>query len=556
MYVQGRIINDYTTQQVSKISKDYDLQLDQDLSVSTTLINKQEPIKSIFPLTQKERTLINLPLTSLISELSNGHVTAVEVTKAYVKSASYAHQLTNCLTEILFQEAVDRAHELDLQFQTNGGNTIGPLHGVPISVKDEFDIKSVRTTLGLVSRADDDVISVNSPNVEILINAGAIIIAKTAVPIGAFNRKTFNNLFGVTCSSFGADLNPGGSTGGEASLVSMKGSALGIGSDLGGSIRQPCAFSGLFGLRPTSLRVPHLNQHSVVPGLESLRGVNGPIGRDIDTLRLYMRTILSSEPWRLNPHVVPLPWNEDAAAAAAAADFDLNEGVTIAVLRSDHLVVPTPPIQRAIEEVVSTFLSKKVQIIEVPEDIVLILQNLSVLAGQFMGSSGCGTLISEIEKSGEDVPYLSSLKSSKDLKTSELWGKHIERDANVSKFLHWWDQNNITAMLAPVTAQAYLFQKSDLVDHTYGPFVNVLDFPSVTFPVTKIKSVDYEYIAPEDQQLTKDSEFVLNEFLQTSGADKARFINNIPVNLQLLGFKFQEERLLKMADTLLKSLNS
>lgn len=176
------------------------------------------------------------------------------------------------LTEMLFSEAIQDAKRLDEYLQANG-QPIGPFHGVPITLKDQFDVKGYDTTLGYTGRAlkpasDDAVL------VKMLRSMGAVIIAKTNVPQSIMvserwnklpnhsneklqndisnNRQwgeTDNPLWGLTTNPMNPDYTPGGSTGGEATALYMKGSILGWGTDIGGSIRIPSHMMGLYGLR-------------------------------------------------------------------------------------------------------------------------------------------------------------------------------------------------------------------------------------------------------------------------------------------------------------------
>lgn len=85
----------------------------------------------------------------LLQKLATRQVTSLEVTTAFCKRAAIAQQVTNCLTEIFFDQALKRAQELDSQLLTNGGKPVGPLHGLPVSIKDRFDVEGLDTTVGV-----------------------------------------------------------------------------------------------------------------------------------------------------------------------------------------------------------------------------------------------------------------------------------------------------------------------------------------------------------------------------------------------------------------------
>lgn len=115
--------------------------------------------------------------TSLILALQEREYTAFEVATAFCKRAAIAQQLTNCLTEIFFDRALERAKELDAYFERTG-RPFGPLHGLPISVKDSFDIVGLDSSIGIAALANKPAIK-NAALVDILLKAGAVLYVKT-----------------------------------------------------------------------------------------------------------------------------------------------------------------------------------------------------------------------------------------------------------------------------------------------------------------------------------------------------------------------------------------
>jgi amidase len=135
------------------------------------------------------------------------------------------------LSETLFDSALKDAEALDELLKTSG-KPKGLLHGLPISIKDNFNVIGKDSTIGFVSLANDPATK-NSPLVNILKDAGAVIYVKTNVPTAMMIAETVNNLFGRTLNPLNRNLTPGGSSGGESALIVMKGSPLGVGSDIG-----------------------------------------------------------------------------------------------------------------------------------------------------------------------------------------------------------------------------------------------------------------------------------------------------------------------------------
>lgn len=165
--------------------------------------------------------------TSLLNEIRTQNLRSVEVVRAFCKRAAIAQQLVNCCTEILFEDALARAEELDRHLATTG-KTIGPLHGLPISVKDCFKIKGYDASIGVANLCFKPA-EVHSALIAQLLSLGAVLYVKTNVPATLMALDSHNNVFGRTLNPANRQLTAGGSSGGEGALIAMRGSILGIG---------------------------------------------------------------------------------------------------------------------------------------------------------------------------------------------------------------------------------------------------------------------------------------------------------------------------------------
>lgn len=191
--------------------------------------------------------------TDLVKHLANGSISCLELTTAFCKRAAIAHQLTNCLTEILFEQAMQRAKQLD--DAKARGQTIGELSGLPVTVKDSFHVKGWDSCIGITSLCDKPA-DQNSLIVDILEANGAIVIAKTTVPQTMLTADTDSIVFGRTVNAYHNKLGAAGSSGGEGVMLAMGGSPLGIGTDGAGSVRMPAFANGIIGLRTSGYRWP------------------------------------------------------------------------------------------------------------------------------------------------------------------------------------------------------------------------------------------------------------------------------------------------------------
>ena len=177
-------------------------------------------------------------------------------------------------------------------------------------------------------------------------NLGAVLYCKTSVPHTLMSGETINNIIGYTWNPKNRLLSSGGSSGGEGALIALKGSPLGFGSDIGGSIRIPAAFNGLYGLRPSSGRMPYEGVANSMDGQNTILSVIGPLSTTLSGLRLAMKSVLSQTPWLYDPLVHELPWR--AEQEGLPRDTLNKPQLCFAVMRDDKIITPYPPVNRAL----------------------------------------------------------------------------------------------------------------------------------------------------------------------------------------------------------------
>lgn len=176
-------------------------------------------------LSEKEVTITeDYTVAALLEALATSKLSALEVTLAFSKRACIAGQLTNCLTETYYDQAQERAKQLDA-LKAEGKST-GPLHGLPISLKDSFKITGSEATIGFVYFLDN-IAQQNTPMVDLLLDQGAVVYVKTNIPQTLMTGDSVNNIFGRTLNPHNTFLGAGGSSGGEGALVAFRGSPLG-----------------------------------------------------------------------------------------------------------------------------------------------------------------------------------------------------------------------------------------------------------------------------------------------------------------------------------------
>jgi Asp-tRNA(Asn)/Glu-tRNA(Gln) amidotransferase A subunit family amidase len=190
------------------------------------------------------------------------------------------------------------------------GETVGPLHGVPISIKSSIDVAGMRCESGTRLRAGT-VATQDAPLVKRLRHAGAIVLGVTNTPELLMAWETDNLLYGRTNSPWDLERTPGGSSGGEAAAIASGMSAGGVGSDGGGSIRVPAHFSGICGLKPTPGRIPSTGHFPPSGGPFALLGVVGPMARNVDDLKLLFEVMQGPDDGDSCAAPVPVRWPTD-----------------------------------------------------------------------------------------------------------------------------------------------------------------------------------------------------------------------------------------------------
>lgn len=203
-----------------------------------------------------------------------------------------------------------RAHEADEA--TARGESWGPLHGLPFTIKDAIDTAGIRSTGG-AEALRDRVATSDAPAVASLKSAGAIVFGKTNLPEWSGDWQSFNTMFGTTNNPWDLTRTPGGSSGGAAAAVACGMTSAELGTDIGGSVRVPSAFCGVFGHKPSFGVVPTLGYIDEPNGGGTESDVNtfGPIARSVDDLTLLLDVIAGPTPADAAAWSLRLPTDDD-----------------------------------------------------------------------------------------------------------------------------------------------------------------------------------------------------------------------------------------------------
>jgi len=234
-------------------------------------------------------------------------VSSVEVVEAFLRRIEEINPKLNAVVQLDRQCALNAARIAD--DRVHRGNRLGPLHGVPMTVKDSLDTAGMISTAGTLGRKTF-VPARDATAVARLRNAGAIVLGKTNCSELTLSYETDNLVYGRTSNPYDLTRTSGGSSGGAAAILAASGSPLDLGSDTGGSIRVPSHFCGTAGLKPTSGRVPRTGHIIPSEGVFQFFTQVGPMARYVEDLALVL-PILVGPDWR-DPFIVSAPIRESA----------------------------------------------------------------------------------------------------------------------------------------------------------------------------------------------------------------------------------------------------
>jgi fatty acid amide hydrolase len=286
--------------------------------------------------TTKNAALTNLSTGELAGLIARGEVSAVEAVEAHIERIEQVNAALNAVVVKRYEAARAEARQAD--DRRARGEAPGPLHGVPVTIKECLDLEGTPSTFGLSSRAklratQDDV------SVARIREAGAIILGKTNVAQLLFYYESDNPLYGRTKNPWNLDRTPGGSSGGQAAIIAAGGSPLGLGTDIGGSLRVPATFCGIASLKPTAGRLPDAGRYSVPIGERAIVSQVGVLARRVADVALGLEVINGGRNPTAEP---PMPLGDPGAVKVSR--------LRVAYYTDDGTFQVAPAVRRAVLE--------------------------------------------------------------------------------------------------------------------------------------------------------------------------------------------------------------
>lgn len=430
-------------------------------------------------LTEKEKEITLSSASDLAAKIASSELSSVEVLKAFAHRAVITQQFTNFAMDFFIHEGLQRAQELD-DYLFKNGKIMGPLHGIPISLKEQIGYGGKITNGGWVAWLDN-IPTEDATTIKTLRKLGAVFYVRTNQPQSLMHLDSNNNIIGRTRNPHNSLLTPGGSSGGEGACVAARGSAIGVGTDIGGSIRAPAAFSGTFGLRPTSRRISCFGGVSSGKGQESVVAVAGPLANTVDDIELFMKAYINEgKPWDDDQWCIPIPWR--------AVEKPNPKDVTVAIMYDDGQVKPHPPILRGLKHVEAKLKAAGVNVITFEP---IKTKEAYEVVNKMYSCDGNFAQKEMIRPSGEPILPLTKWALSfgdgdKMYTVTENRELNYQRDGLRKAYNDYFVKNKVDFIISPTyVGVAPVCIEDGLAGPYYWGYTslfNILDLPTLTFP--------------------------------------------------------------------------
>ncbi|KAJ7332772.1 hypothetical protein JRQ81_014952 [Phrynocephalus forsythii] len=478
--------------------------------------------------------ILSLPLEELDEKLKEGTLSPETVLYTYMEKALTITQETNCVCHFI-PECEQQLQEMKKQ------KTKGLLHGIPVSIKEHIGYKGHLLTCGLAHflgvLPEEDSVLVN-----VLKRQGAIPFVFTNVPQSLFNYDCSNPIFGQTVNPLDHKRSPGGSSGGEGALIAGGGSILGFGSDIGGSVRLPSSFCGIFHLLISI----------------TVAATVGPMARDVDSLAFCMKALLCEDMFQLDPSVPPMPFKEEVYASS--------EPLRIGYYDTDDYFLLPPCVRRAVQKTRTLLQEVGHTLIPFTPPAVDYAMDELFLKGVF--ADGGSVLLSLLEKDIVDPslkPQVTWLRIQKTVKkvlakivkpwfprlashlnalcgvrsVKDIWEHHGKVMAYRKKFMDEWRKWRLDVVLCPVLGPAFLlgYPAKLIPAISCTMLYNVLNFPAGVVPVATVTEADEEEL--------RHYEGLCGDLWDKKLKEAVEGAVGLPVAVQCVSLPWQEELCLR-----------
>jgi fatty acid amide hydrolase len=491
--------------------------------------------------------------TDIAASVSKGEVSCAEVVDSHIQRIELVNPKLNAVVIPLFDQAMKEAKAADER--RSRGEALGPLHGVPITVKEIFDLVGTPSSGGVIGRTAKS--STDAAQVARLRAAGAIVLGKTNLSQLMIYVETDNPVYGRTNNPWNLERSPGGSSGGEAAILASGGSALGLGADIGGSVRNPAHCCGVFGFMPTADRVNRSGEWDPNGRPGGIQSQPGPLARSVADLTLAVR--IMCQPAGDYTPTQALSWTPPESIAI--------RGLRVGAYNDNGLFPASQGVRRAVGLAAQALQEQGAEVESfVPPDcseawklyFALMTADAAAVQREALGSTKkarqVGMLIQLATLPDGVRPLLSGL--------ANVLGQHrtavlvqamhrmsaegfnqlaAQREAYRQRFLAAMDADKFDVLVCPPFALPALLHGSSawLTDAiSYTTLYNLIGFPAGVVPVTRVR-------AEETNSRIKSSDIVDRT---ASTIDKGS--EGLPLGVQVVARPWQDEVALATMATL------
>ncbi|MBM74075.1 MAG: amidase [Proteobacteria bacterium] len=491
---------------------------------------------------------------SILKHLEARDCSAEEVLNSHFNRIEELNADIGAVVHLLKADALKRASASD---KRRAQNSAFPLDGLPISVKENIETQGLASTMGVRSRKNI-IASKDAVLVKAFKDLGAIPHIKTNIPELLLSFECHNTMWGTTLNPWNRERAPGGSSGGEAAAIAAGFSPLGLGTDIGGSIRIPAAWCGIAGIKPTYGYWSMKGIVGAIKGQEIVRAQAGPMARHVEDLHLALCVLSPKIMGEYDPRTPPLSMSKN---------FDTDvEGLRIGFYEDDGFFEPAQSIKRAVQEAKEALEKRGAILIpyKPPKSWELIHIYFSAL------SADGALILKEQMKQQRPIVQLQSLFRIASLPSSvraltaktmklrgekrlhhlltaigkkevhQLWRLTEQRTKLQREEMELWREHDLDILIGPpvVTPAALHGETGDWSLGAYHTMrYNLLDLPAGVVPFSKVKQEETKMRSIEDRLTSKAAFFEKNSV-------------GMPLSVQVIGKPWQESKVLKVMGAL------
>lgn len=502
-----------------------------------------------------DRDILTLSASQIRQQIVQRSLSAAEIVDVFMRRIREVQPAINAMTVDCFEPARQQAQQLDNQVRSGQIESQRlPLLGVPITIKEAFAVHGTPATMGLVSRATE-LASTDAPLVTALRNAGAIVLGKTNVPQLMFFHETDNPLYGRTDNPWDLQRTCGGSTGGEAALIAAFGSPLGLGSDLGGSIRVPAHFCGIHGLKPTNCRFTRTGSVANLRGMTGMEFQPGPMARCVDDLQTMCEVLATASA----ADQIPAPFPDSRT-------IDVSR-LRIGIWRQDDLFPVSSTVQLAVENAANALQQAGAEIVEfaMPHVRTMVQTYLGLMSAdggrdlqQLLGRDPADQRIRHLLRIGRIPPFVRPgisaalrmigqpnlaflLQATGATNASGFWRLNFQREECASEVRQLWQQMKLDALICPVHAVP-AFPHGDSVDLVlaaiYSFVFNLIGFPAGSVAMVRSPTTEkHDGLQPEPPMVKRGRLDVVVKKTERA----VRTSSHLPVGVQVVAEPWRED---------------